>query len=74
MTDKMRWIAKEHEDKFEALDAELDRCKANQTDWLVSLQATRQAADDAYNAGELAEYQWRVLVNKSARIQDAKNG
>jgi hypothetical protein len=72
--DKMAWKHKAETDLFEFLDAELDRARSNQTDWLVCLQAIRARADECYDAGTIAEYQWRVLINKSARIQDERNG
>lgn len=58
---------------YEDLDALLDKAASNQVDWCTSLQEIREKADAAYNAGELADYQWRALVTRSARIQDAKN-
>lgn len=61
------------DNKFEQLDALLERSSLMQEDWLIDLQAIREAADAAYNSGELADYQWKALVSRSAKIQDMKN-
>ncbi len=58
--------------KFEELDARLDMAKNAQL-WLDSLATIRTDIDKAYNEGAIAEYQYKVLLTKSARIQDAKN-
>lgn len=60
-------------DKYEQLDALLDTASLTQQDWVSKLTVIRAEADRAYDAGELADYQWRALVNRSARIQDTKN-
>ena len=59
--------------KFDKLDMLLDKTKTNQIDWVSNLQSIREEADDSYNAGELADYEWRMLITKSAKIQDERN-
>ena len=61
-------------EKFEQMDALLDGVILDRTNWLNRLQAIREEADAAYNRGELTDYQWRVLVTRSAKIQDQING
>lgn len=59
---------------FEQLDGLLDQASLMQEDWVTSLQNIRELSDAAYNAGALADYEWKALVTRSARIQDMKNG
>ena len=61
-------------DKYEMLDALLDTASLRQRDWVTSLQEIRRWTDAAYDEGSIAEYQWRALVTRSAKIQDMKNG
>ena len=59
------------ENKYEQLDALLDRIVLNgQEDFLMNLQSIRVAADAAYDSGELAQYEWKALVTRSAKIQE----
>lgn len=60
-------------EKYEYLDALLDKALLNDM-WLDDLQKIREAADEALNSGELAQYQWQALVTRSAKIQDIRNG
>lgn len=58
------------ENKCEQLDALLDRITlTGQEDFLMDLQSIRVAADAAYDSGELAEYEWKALVSRIAKIQ-----
>lgn len=59
--------------KFEKLDMLLDKTKTNQIDWVSNLQSIREEADASYNAGELAAHEWKMLITKSAKIQDERN-
>lgn len=59
---------------YEQLDALLDQADLMQEDWVTSLQNIRELSDHAYNAGALADYEWKALVTRSALIQDMKNG
>lgn len=61
-------------DKYEELDASLERAKSVQTNWVMTLQDIRMATDAAYSAGEITQNQWQALITKSARIQDSRNG
>lgn len=60
-------------DAYEELDGLLDKAVLQQTDWVTTLQAIRTQVDAAYDSGALADYQWRALVTRSAKIQDMKN-
>ena len=58
-------------DKYEQLDGFLDRIVlSGQEDFITNLQMIREAADAAFDSGELADYQWRSLITRSAKIQD----
>lgn len=57
-------------DHYEIIDAMLDRVVLDSEGYVTKLSAIRASADAYYNMGALADYQWRALVNRSAKIQD----
>ena len=57
-------------DHYEIIDAMLDRVVLDSEGYVNKLSFARTTADHYYNMGALADYQWRALVNRSAKIQD----
>lgn len=58
-------------EKFEQLDAILDRVLLmGQQDYFIDVEMVRGMTDQAYDLGQLADYEWKALKSRCDKVQD----